>query len=125
MMDKKESGKKAEQLVADFLREKGYIIAKMNYHSRFGEIDIIAENKKYVCFVEVKMRSENAIFTPAEAVDYRKQQKIILTAKNFLAKSNIPELQPRFDVAEVYRYTDEAGIKKLKLHYIKNAFNAI
>ena len=125
MMDKKESGKKAEQLVADVLRKKGYIIAKMNYHSRYGEIDIIAENQKYVCFVEVKMRGENAIFTPAEAVDRRKQQKIILTAKNFMAKSNIPELQPRFDVAEVYRYTDENGTKKFKLHYIKNAFYGI
>lgn len=120
-----ESGKKAEQLVADFLRRKGYIIAKMNYHSRFGEIDIIAENRQSVCFVEVKMRSENAIYTPAEAVDARKQQKIILTAKNFLSKSNIPELQPRFDVAEVYRYTDASGVKKLKIHYIKNAFNGI
>lgn len=125
MSDRKESGRKAEQLVADVLRKKGYIIAKMNYHSRYGEIDIIAENQKYVCFVEVKMRGENAIFTPAEAVDRRKQQKIILTAKSFMAKSNIPELQPRFDVAEVYRYTDENGTKKFKLHYIKNAFYGI
>ena len=96
----------------------------MNYHSRFGEIDIIAETKKTVMFVEVKFRSENAIFTPREAVDANKQRKIILTAKDFLSKSNIPELQPRFDVAEVYLVKDENGQENYKINYIKNAFEA-
>ena len=88
MNEKSEIGKKAEQLVADFLRKKGYIIAKTNYHSRYGEIDVIAENQKYVCFVEVKMRGENAIFTPAEAVDRRKQQKIILRLNRIFPSCN-------------------------------------
>lgn len=124
MSDTKNKGHKAELLVADFLRSKGCIIAKMNYHSRFGEIDIIAESRKTVAFVEVKQRGENALFTPAEAVDARKQQKIILTANDFLRKANLPELQPRFDVAEVYFTKTEDGKTKYKIHYIKNAFQA-
>lgn len=118
------SGKKAELAVAGYLRSKGAIIAKMNYHSRFGEIDIIAETKKTVMFVEVKFRSENAIFTPREAVDSNKQRKIILTAKDFISKSNIPELQPRFDVAEVHLEMNEKGEENYKINYIKNAFEA-
>ncbi len=118
------SGKKAELAVAGYLRSKGAIIAKMNYHSRYGEIDIIAETHKTVMFVEVKFRSENAIFTPREAVDLNKQRKIVLTAKDFISKSNIPELQPRFDVAEVYLERNEIGEENYKINYIKNAFEA-
>ena len=118
------SGKKAELAVAGYLRSKGAIIAKMNYHSRYGEIDIIAETGKTIMFVEVKFRSPNALFTPREAVDPNKQRKIILTAKDFLAKSNIPELMPRFDVAEVCLEKNEKGEENYKINYIKNAFQA-
>ena len=116
------SGQKAELAVAGYLRSKGAIISKMNYHSRYGEIDIIAETKKTVIFVEVKFRSANALFTPREAVDTNKQRKIILTAKDFLAKSNIPELQPRFDIAEVFLEKSPSGEENYKINYIKNAF---
>ena len=122
MSDIERRGKRAEELVAEYLRNNGYIIAKMNYRSRYGEIDIIAETRKSVAFVEVKLRGENALFSPAEAVDSRKQQKIILTANDFLRKANIPELQPRFDVAEVYFKKLENGNVKYKIHYIKDAF---
>ena len=118
----RDKGKIAELMVAGYLRSKGCIIAKMNYHSRYGEIDIIAETRKTVMFVEVKLRSENSLFSPKEAVDANKQRKIILTAEDFLSKSNIPELQPRFDVAEVYLTKNPDGSEKYKINYIKNAF---
>ena len=118
----RDKGKKAELMVAGYLREKGCIIAKMNYHSRYGEIDIIAETRKTIIFVEVKLRSENSLFSPKEAVDEFKQRKIVLTAEDFLSKSNIPELQPRFDVAEVFLVKTKDGKDKYKINYIKNAF---
>lgn len=118
------AGKNAELMVAGYLRSKGCIINKMNYHSRYGEIDIIAETRNNIIFVEVKMRSENSLMAPAEAVDAAKQRKIILTSKDFLSKSDITELQPRFDVAEVLLETTPDGAKKYKIHYIKNAFEA-
>lgn len=121
MITRKEVGKAAELMVAGYLRSLGYIIVKMNYHSRFGEIDIIAEDRKHIVFVEVKLRQENALVSPAAAVDIHKQRKISLTAKDFLSKANLGELQPRFDVAEVFMQDDFSN-EKLRINYIKNAF---
>ncbi len=115
-------GKNAELMVAGYLRKQGLIIPKMNYHSRYGEIDIIAESHTELIFVEVKMRSENALFSPREAVDYNKQKKIILTAQDYISKAHEPDLQPRFDVAEVFKIKGENGEPVFKIHYIKNAF---
>ncbi|MBQ6816389.1 MAG: YraN family protein [Clostridia bacterium] len=115
-------GKNAELMVAAYLRKHGCIIAKMNYHSRFGEIDIIAETKSTIMFVEVKMRGQNSIMAPAEAVDAAKQRKIVSTANDFLLKSHLTGLQPRFDVAEVFEETLPNGKKRYKINYIKNAF---
>lgn len=114
-------GKKAEKMVAEYLRKNGFSIYKMNYHCRFGEIDIVAENDEYLLFVEVKMRGENSLTTPAEAVDNLKQHRIIMTAKDFIYKSSLYELQPRFDVAEVYEIS-RGSEKAYRLNYIKNAF---
>ncbi len=121
MITKRDVGKAAELMVAGYLRSKGYIIFKMNYHSRFGEIDIIAEDRKHIVFVEVKLRHEHSLVSPAAAVDIHKQRRITLTAKDFLAKANVSELQPRFDVAEVFM-EDEFNNEKLRINYIKNAF---
>ena len=73
-------------------------------------------------FVEVKMRREGNIVSPAEAVDYGKRLRILQTAKDFLSKTHLEELQPRFDVAEVFYETNDNNEKHYKLHYIKNAF---
>lgn len=115
-------GSVAEQMVAEYMRRHGCIIFKMNYRSRYGEIDIIAETPTNILFVEVKMRREGNIVSPAEAVDYGKRLRILQTAKDFLSKTHLEELQPRFDVAEVFYETDDNNEKHYKLHYIKNAF---
>ena len=115
------TGGMGESLTADFLRKNGFVIVKRNYHCRFGEIDIIAENKEYIIFTEVKTRREDSLVSPAEAVDARKQRRIILTAEDFLSKYET-ELQPRFDVAEVTVFKRSDGTDGYKLHYIKNAF---
>ena len=60
-------GLAGEVLAARFLREKGYTILSSNYHSRFGEIDIIANDGPYIVFVEVKARSEGSMILPREA----------------------------------------------------------
>lgn len=116
------SGSKAEIMVAAYLRKSGYIISKMNYHSKYGEIDIIAENRERVIFVEVKMRGKDAIVAPAEAVDAFKQRKILLTAKDYLLKAHLGDLELRFDVAEVFEEESTAVNKRYRLHYIRNAF---
>ena len=99
-VERDKAGKNGERLTAEFLRSKGCTVIKMNYHSRFGEIDIIAADAQYIAFVEVKTRSEDAYYAPREAVTEMKQQRIIKTAGLYL-RSFPTDLQPRFDVLEI------------------------
>lgn len=116
---KKAVGDAGESFVADYIKKQGYIISIRNYSTKYGEIDIIAENNDEILFVEVKTRSNNSYAKPQEYVDVHKQRRILTTASIYL-KHNGYGLQPRFDVAEVY--IDNDG--KMQLNYIKNAFGA-
>lgn len=110
-------GKLWEIEAANYLRKKKYRLLCANYRTRFGEIDLIVRNKKYICFVEVKQRNINSIAAPGEFVDYAKQQKIKAAAMLYLA-SNKTDLQPRFDVIEIN--TQDNWINSLK--HLENAF---
>ncbi len=118
---KKIVGDFGEKFTAWYLRIRGYKILARNFHSRFGELDIVAKNRKFIVFVEVKTRTEGSLFAPREAVDYFKQQKCFKTAQYFMLK-NPSKLQPRFDVSEIVL---KKGTKKPRIAeytYIKNAF---
>ncbi|MBQ6600946.1 MAG: YraN family protein, partial [Clostridia bacterium] len=67
-MDKKALGNKGEAFAAEYYRKLGFTVTAQNYTCRGGEIDIIAENGEYIIFVEVKTRSSNSLYSPAEAV---------------------------------------------------------
>ena len=95
------NGINGEVIATKYLDKKSYDILALNYRSFYGEIDIIAQKDEYVVFVEVKTRSDNAFFTPKEAVTKTKQQKIISTAMKYLSSTQT-FLQPRFDVIEIY-----------------------
>ena len=111
------TGKGGEDRVAAFLRKKGALVVKRNYSCRYGEIDIIAEYKEYILFIEVKTRKEDSLISAVDAVDVHKRERITLTAMDFINKTDC-KLQPRFDVACVT--VNENNEYKLK--YIKNAF---
>ena len=118
--DTKLLGRWGEAQTADFLRRKGYRLLAAGWHCRFGEIDLIAENGQYICFTEVKLR-KSAGFAPARAfVDTRKQGKLRTSAELYLSE-NPTDLQPRFDVAEVYAPQGTAT-KKPEINYIEDAF---
>lgn len=121
MSDKNKYGKKGEDLTEKYLKNLGFIIYKRNYHSRYGEIDIIAEYGQLLTFVEVKTRVDGALVSPSEAVTYSKKEKIKKTARNFL-HSIEGEYTVRFDVAEVTVFENEDGKPKFMLNYIKDAF---
>lgn len=116
-MQKQSKGNYGENQALLFLAKKGYSLIEKNFHSRFGEIDLIMRNETYIIFVEVKLRKENAGYLPREAVTYKKQEKCKLTAEAFLAETKL-QLQPRFDVIEVYT----RGEKVIKIEHIINAF---
>ncbi len=122
MSYEKEIGRIGEQLVADWLKTKGYIIVKQNFRCDYGEIDIVAENPKTVVFVEVKTRKENSLTAPKDAVDFNKRRKIAITAKTFLKQAFLSDMNYRFDVAEVTYKVAEDQSPKFILNYIKNAF---
>lgn len=119
-MDKKALGSWGEKQAADFLKSKGYRILETNYSRRIGEIDIIASDRKHIVFAEVKLR-KNADFAEArEFVTPAKQRRIRGTAMLWLA-GNTVDLQPRFDVIEVYA-SDGNLSKSVKINHIENAF---
>ena len=88
-------------MAAEYLRKKRYSIVATNYRTRLGEIDLIAANKKYLVFVEVKLRKNGDFAAAREYVNHSKQERIRATASFYLSQ-NPTKLQPRFDVIEIY-----------------------
>lgn len=118
--DRSLAGRWGEVQVAQWLRQHRYRLLASNWRCRFGEIDLIATDGKYICFTEVKLR-KNADFAQArEFVNRSKQQRIRTTAQLYLAQ-HPTDLQPRFDVAEVYAPQGEQTLRP-EIIYLENAF---
>ena len=107
----------AETVACWYLRFHGYTVICRNFHSRFGEIDIIAKKRGAYAFVEVKARSKGMVAPPAYAVDEYKQQKIIKTAYHYINRHRIPDCDMSFDVIEITK----TGFK-YKINHLINAF---
>ncbi|MCF7794090.1 MAG: YraN family protein [Candidatus Cloacimonetes bacterium] len=96
-------GKFGEELAANFLLSNGYEILKKNYHSRFGEIDIITLLADTVIFVEVKLRSSN-LDQAVSSVSVAKQKKLVKTAQDYLARHpELEDLPTRFDIIAIIK----------------------
>jgi len=93
-------GRWGEELAAQYLKRKKYKIISMGYRCRYGEIDIIAQCRKCIVFVEVKVRKNTDFGAGREFVNRWKIDKIRTTAKLWLSQ-NETDLQPRFDVIEI------------------------
>ncbi|MBQ4146129.1 MAG: YraN family protein [Clostridia bacterium] len=96
----KDLGDFGEKVSSEYLRDEGYKIICEKYNTNSGEIDIIAENEKYLIFVEVKTRSSLKFGYPAEAVNYNKMKHIISAAERYVF-DNPTQKEIRFDVIEV------------------------
>ena len=98
-------GKRGEELAAEFLENIGFTVICRNLRVSHDEIDIIAEDSKYIVFAEVKSRAQtesNKRFgRPCLAVDYEKKQKLLRSVSEYLRREH-PAKQPRIDVIEVY-----------------------
>lgn len=90
-----------EALAAAYLQKKKYKLEAAGFRCRFGEIDLIVSDKKYLVFVEVKLRKSSKFAEAKEFVDIRKQNRIRITASYYLSQYPT-NLQPRFDVIEIY-----------------------
>lgn len=116
-MSNKTLGDQGEAYAAAYLRQHGYRILTRNYRTKVGEIDLIADDHGTLVFIEVKTRSSVRCGMPAEAVNYKKRQKIIQTAYWYLHAQHRENAICRFDVLEVY-----AVGASWNVHQIKNAF---
>ena len=91
-----------------------------NYSCRFGEIDLIVSDRAYLVFVEVKLRKSDAFARAAEFVDYHKQNRLRMAAELWLSQHET-ELQPRFDVVEIYAPEGEQT-KNPTIYHLEDAF---
>ncbi|MBO5517071.1 MAG: YraN family protein [Firmicutes bacterium] len=117
---KKSRGKKGEDYACDFLKKQGYRIAERNFRCKIGEIDIIALDGEYICFVEVKARTRTDYGMPRDAVDVRKQHKLIRCAQLYLKlhPGYVQRFSPRMDIVEIL-YRDDGVFAR----HTPNAFS--
>ena len=112
------SGKLGEDLAAEALQRKGYAILARRYRTRYGEIDIVAQDEDTLVFVEVKARRTDRFGTAAESVSASKQRRIAAMALDYLGRVNRPDTPCRFDVVAI----DGLGASQTTVNVIKHAF---
>jgi putative endonuclease len=100
MSQHNELGQKGEEIAASYLEEQGYKIIKRNWRFGKDEIDIIAETKNFIVFVEVKTRSSSYFGEPEDAVDYQKQRFLVRAADAYVNQKEI-DLEVRFDIISI------------------------
>lgn len=118
-MQKKELGKKGEEIAEKYLRNWNYKILEKNYRcGKLGEIDIVAYEGRTLVFVEVKTRKTEEFGTAEEAVDFRKQEKIRKLAQYYIHKNKLKEVEVRFDVVSIFMERDNS----YRINLLKDAF---
>lgn len=115
-MENQIKGKKGELIAKEYLISKGYLIKTVNYRNRFGEIDIIATINDILVFVEVKTRTSITYGYAYEAVNKKKQNKIIYCSQIYLLDNRMKDIQARYDIIEVYL------TENLRINHIENCF---
>ncbi len=135
-MNKKDLGVLGENYATNYLKNNKFNILERNFRfSRFGEIDIIASENDYICFIEVKTRSGKLFGMPSESVNINKQKKIKMLAQIYLKGKGMLNRNVRFDVMEVFlEYTNksysndnigsnaDSYIRVKEINLIRNAF---
>ena len=117
-MQKKELGKKGEEVATRFLKKHGYRIVQKNYICKMGEIDVIAKEKDTLVFVEVKTRTSTTFGPPQLAVNPSKQMQLSKVALNFLNEKKLDDVKARFDVVAILLRP-----KGEEIELIKDAFD--
>ena len=119
-MSSRRLGERGEEAGATFLESLGFRILARRFRSRAGEIDIVAEEGRTLVFVEVKSRSSETFGLPAEAVDGRKQARLVKAAALYLMRDPDGDRICRFDVLEVFGKADG----RLRCRLVRDAFGA-
>jgi putative endonuclease len=110
-------GNDAESLAAHFLTRQGYRILTRNYRNRVGEIDLIAQHRDCLVFIEVKARRTGRYGSPKMAITPTKMRKLTAVAQWYLKETQQSGVRARFDVVAVHGITSDADIE-----LVQNAF---
>ena len=115
-----ETGRDAETLACTYLQTKGLAPVDRNYRSRYGEIDLIMDDRDCLVFIEVRYRRQARFGSGAESVDSRKQARLIACARHYLQRHPRAAQRPcRFDVVAI------AGGAHPTIEWIADAFPAL
>ncbi len=107
-------GKRGEELAVEYLKDKGYKILERNFMCKQGEIDIIAKDKDYVVFIEIKSRTNTKYGFPLEAITEEKLKHILLSASYYLHIKNLENNNVRIDAIEVYIKEEKYYVNHIK-----------
>ncbi len=116
--DRRPAWQRAEAMAARYLRRRGYRILHRNLRLDRFELDIVAQKRDTVVFVEVRSRTDENISAPEETVRYTKRQHLRAAARRYVARFGKPNLYYRFDVMGVVM---EAN-KRVRIKHYENAF---
>ena len=116
MSDSQNLGQKGEDKAIELLESKGFKILGRNWKWGKNEIDIIAENKDFIIFAEVKTRTEDFLMAPATAITREKQRAIIRAADGYVRINRIDK-ESRFDVITIVKKNND-----FVSDHIENAF---
>ena len=119
-MSSKILGIYGEEQACKYLQNRGYVILKKNFRNKLGEIDLIAQDGKVICFIEVKFRKSLNFGEPFESVHPNKCRKIARVALSYLKYTfNSVEIPSRFDVVSIYEDVN----KEQRIEHIVSAFD--
>ena len=129
MASTQQQGQLAENLACQYLQQQGLQLLERNYNSRFGELDLIMQDKKNVVFVEVRYRSNPAFGSGAETVTANKRSKLLKTAAAYLQQhAKLAKYPARFDVISMSGQLQQPAasdeLEKINIEWIENAFDA-
>lgn len=115
-------GQKGEETAVKILKKQGYKIIERNFRTKMGEIDIIAMDGEYTCFVEVRLRKNNDYGSPADTIDARKRRRIMNTAKYYAQKKRIYDSPMRFDAVLINADSFGEELSNINVEVIRDAF---
>ena len=110
-------GLRGEDIACFELEQLGYVLLERRYRSRFGEIDVVAQDGTTVAFVEVKTKTDGRFGDPVEMVDARKRRRLVSMAEEYVAGHALHSTPCRFDVVAI-----DASIEPPKVTVYKDAF---
>ncbi len=119
MTKRKQLGDWGEKIVIQKLIELGFEIIETNFHSQFGEIDIVAKEKGTMVFIEVKTRSSSSYGIASESISKFKKERLIKTVYTYLQEKNIEDADYRIDLATL----DKKNNDEWEFNLINNAFD--